>query len=417
MTTENPPSEWKRVAVKDCCFRPEYGYTASASQEPVGPKFLRITDIQDGRVEWGKVPYVGRPENGGRRYSLEAGDIVIARIGATTGKAFLIQECPEAVFASYLMRLRTKPGLLPKFLNYYLQTSEYWSHIDSQKGGRLKGGVNIPILESLEIPLPPPLEQRAIARALDVVQKAKEARQRELALERERKVALMHHLFTHGTRGEPTKQTAIGEMPESWELSSLCEVAQITSGGTPDRTRPQYWNGGVPWVKTGEIRYNTIHQTDETISQAGLDNSAAKILPAGTLLMAMYGQGITRGKVAILGIDAALNQACAAILLADRISTRFSFFYLEFAYERIRALGHGANQKNLNAQLVGSIQIPVPTLAEQQTICGPLVALDAKLSCLERDCSLLDELFRAMLEELMTGRISAVPLIEEHQPQ
>ena len=221
----------------------------------------------------------------------------------------------------------------------------------------------------------------------------------------------------HGTRGEPTKQTEVGEIPESWKLTSLEEVAKITSGGTPDRGRPDYWNGGIPWVKTGEIRYNTIRNTDETISQAGLQNSAAKIIPAGTLLMAMYGQGITRGKVAILGIDAALNQACAAILFSDKVIPRFAFFYLQFAYTRIRNLGHGANQKNLNAQIVGSIQLPIAALAEQEAICHALGALDTKLSALENESSFLDELFRAMVEELMTGRISATPLIEEHQPQ
>src|SRR5690348_18497165 len=89
MTTEHSPSLWKRAALRDCCFRPEYGYTASASQEPVGPKFLRITDIQNGQVEWNKVPYVEKPEDAARSYLLETGDIVIARIGATTGKAFL----------------------------------------------------------------------------------------------------------------------------------------------------------------------------------------------------------------------------------------------------------------------------------------------------------------------------------------
>jgi len=150
--TTSSPSQWKRVALRDCCFRPEYGYTASATQEPVGPKFLRITDIQNGQVEWSKVPFAEKPEEQSGKYSLEAGDIVIARIGATTGKAFLVQECPEAVFASYLIRLRTKPGLLPEFLGYFLQTSDYWQHINSRKGGRLKGGVNIPILESLESP-------------------------------------------------------------------------------------------------------------------------------------------------------------------------------------------------------------------------------------------------------------------------
>jgi type I restriction enzyme S subunit len=260
-------------------------------------------------------------------------------------------------------------------------------------------------------------EQRAIALSLETVQRAKQAHQRELTLERERKAALMEWLFTHGTRGGATKQAEIGEIPRNWELVTLGDVARISSGGTPDRNRPEYWNGGIPWVKTGEIRYNTIRETEETISTAGLENSAAKVIPAGTLLMAMYGQGITRGKVAILGIDATLNQACAAILLSEQVMPNFAFFYLQFAYERIRTLGHGANQKNLNAQLVGSIRFPLPPLEEQETICYQLAALDAKLSSMEKECALLEELLRAMLEELVTGRLSAVPLIEEHQTQ
>ena len=301
----------------------------------------------------------------------------------------------------------------PRFISFFLQ------HLDL---GRFTGGVSVPtlnrnILHKIEVQIPPVSEQHRISSVLHAIQQASAARRQELALERERKASLMEHLFTHGIRSEVTKQTEIGEIPESWELARLGDVARITSGGTPDRTRPDYWNGGVPWIKTGEIRYNTIHKAEETISASGLENSAAKIIPAGTLLMAMYGQGVTRGKVAILGIDAALNQACAAILLSSRVASLFAFFYLQFAYERIRTLGHGANQKNLNAQLVGSIHIPIPTPAEQEVICRVLTTVDARLSSIERECSLLEELYRAMLQELMSGQLSTVPLIEEHQPQ
>src|SRR2546425_324007 len=255
MTTDCPPSEWKRAPLKQCCFRPEYGYTASASEKPIGPKFLRITDIQNGCVDWGKVPYVATREEGAKNYFLEAGDIVIARIGATTGKAYLVKECPEAVFASYLSRVRTTPDLLPEFLNLWLQTGEYWQHINRHKGGRLRGGVNLTILENLEIPLPRPLEQEVIARLLDAVQKAKEARERELALERERKAALMEYLFTHGTRGEPTKQTEIGEIPEGWLVERLCAVAKIRYGlGQP----PELDSQGVPMIRATDIKRGRV---------------------------------------------------------------------------------------------------------------------------------------------------------------
>jgi restriction endonuclease S subunit len=217
------PPNWARVTLKDCCVRPEYGFTASASREDVGPKFLRITDIQDGRVDWTKVPYVAAPATLGD-FKLKQGDIVVARIGATTGKAFLIDDSPDALFASYLIRIRTKPGTSPEFISFYFQSRQYWNQINQSKGGRLKGGVNIPILESLSLPLPPLQEQRAIAHVLQMVQKAKEARKRELALERERKAALMDYLFTHGAQGEGSKKTEIGEIPESWELTSVSGV-------------------------------------------------------------------------------------------------------------------------------------------------------------------------------------------------
>jgi type I restriction enzyme S subunit len=398
--------------LKDCCARPDYGYTTSASTEPVGPKFLRITDIQDGKVDWKKVPYAGLANHTSDTSRLEAGDIVIARIGATTGKAFLIGECPEAVFASYLIRVRTKPNTSPEFLSFFFQSADYWNQIDQRKGGRLKGGVNIPNLESLSLFLPPLAEQRAIAHVLQTVQDAREARQRELALERERKTALMEHLFTHGVRDEATKQSEIGEIPESWRVASLSEVAKISSGGTPDRSKPEYWGGTIPWVRTGEIRYNTIVSTEERITQEGLENSAARILPAGTLLMAMYGQGVTRGKVAILGIDAAINQACAAITPrgAD-LSPRFAFHYLQFAYESIRVLGHGANQKNMNSHLVGSILVPLPPTAEQEKISDVLTAIDAKVNSVGYENGLLGELFNALLKELMTGQVGVGGLI------
>jgi type I restriction enzyme, S subunit len=144
-------------------------------------------------------------------------------------------------------------------------------------------------------------------------------------------------------------------VPTSWTVTSLGDQAKLQSGGTPARDRPEYWSkGDIPWVKTGEIDYRIILTTEERITQEGLRNSAAKIFPKGTLLMAMYGQGVTRGKVGLLGIDAATNQACAAITPHDEqsVSTRFLYYYLQFHYETLRQMGHGANQRNLNSALI-----------------------------------------------------------------
>ena len=160
------PESWEVISLGDYCYKPDYGYTESANDSPIGPKFLRITDIQNDAVDWENVPYCICSEEVKEKYLLKTGDIVIARIGATTGKAYIINECPEAIFASYLIRVRAKDNLLPAFLAQYFRTNNYWKQIDQSKGGRLKGGVNIPILTRLVLPFPPPSEQQEIAETL-----------------------------------------------------------------------------------------------------------------------------------------------------------------------------------------------------------------------------------------------------------
>ena len=142
-------------------------------------------------------------------------------------------------------------------------------------------------------------------------------------------------------------------LPEGWKRVALGDIAQITSGGTPDRSESRYWGGDIPWVTTGEIQFNIITDTAEKITEEGLRNSSAKLFPAGTLLMAMYGQGKTRGQVARLGIEAATNQACAAIRVGKDCEVEYAFQYLATNYAAIRELGNAGTQQNLNGGLSG----------------------------------------------------------------
>lgn len=162
------PDHWVFNNLHPYIMKPEYGFTASANHAEIGPRFLRITDIQDGNVNWNLVPFCACNKKNLVEKRLIANDIVVARIGATTGKAFLIESCPEAIFASYLIRLRTKESMLdPRFLYYFMQSNGYWNQIEKQKGGKLKGGINIPILSSLYIAIPPQNEQQEIIEILE----------------------------------------------------------------------------------------------------------------------------------------------------------------------------------------------------------------------------------------------------------
>ncbi|OGS89117.1 MAG: hypothetical protein A2061_08825 [Gallionellales bacterium GWA2_59_43] len=145
-----------------------YGYTESATSEPIGPRFLRITDIQDDSVDWASVPYCKIESTEIQKYRLQSGDIVFARTGATTGKSFLVKEPTDAVFASYLIRLRLlDKNLLPEFVSLFFQTAGYWQSVKDGSSGSAQGGFNASKLGALSIPIPPLPEQQRIVAILD----------------------------------------------------------------------------------------------------------------------------------------------------------------------------------------------------------------------------------------------------------
>jgi type I restriction enzyme S subunit len=263
-------------------------------------------------------------------------------------------------------------------------------------------------LEQFPIPLPPRAEQQKIAYILSTVQRAIEVQERIIQTMIELKKTLMHQFFTQGLRNEAQKQSDIGLVPKSWEVTTVGSVARIQSGGTPSRDNPEYWQDGtIPWVKTGEIDYCVIKDAEEKITAKGLKDSAARLFPKGTLLMAMYGQGVTRGRVGLLGVDAATNQACAAIMPSDekKVSSHYLYYFFEYHYEDLRKLGHGANQRNMNAALIRSFPLAFPKPDEQAELSTAFKALDEKRVLHERKKTQLQDLFRTILHELMTANI------------
>jgi type I restriction enzyme, S subunit len=202
------------------------------------------------------------------------------------------------------------------------------------------------------------------------------------------------------------KLTEVGVIPEDWKIKPLGEIASISSGGTPDRLNPTYWGGDIPWVTTTQINFNSIDIANELITRKGLENSAARIYNPGTLLMAMYGQGKTRGKVAVLAISAAINQACAAIKINKGISSQYVFFNLSSRYEEIRSLSNTGNQENLNAEIIKNILIPLPKEEkEQHAIATSLSDVDALIASLDKLIAKKRDIKQATMQQLLTGMV------------
>ena len=155
-----PCKGWVVKSVSELCDKLQYGYTASAATEQIGPHLLRITDIQDGLVNWKTVPYCDCPKP--QMYLLEKNDILFARTGATTGKSFLVEECPTAVFASYLIRLRVQKLVTPQYLYAFFQSPSYWEQISANTVGSAQPNCNATKLASIKVPIPSLEEQHCI---------------------------------------------------------------------------------------------------------------------------------------------------------------------------------------------------------------------------------------------------------------
>jgi len=260
-----------------------------------------------------------------------------------------------------------------------------------------------------KIPLPPLPEQQKIAAVLSAVQEAKEKTEAVIAATKALKKSMMKHLFTYGpvspeeTETVSLKETEIGPVPEDWEVVKLGEVAETYSGGTPSREQKKYFKGKIGWLKSGELNDNNIYLTQEYITEEALKKSSAKYVENNTLLIAMY--GATVGKVGLAKAKFTINQAICAVNLNEKLWPEFYFFYFQMIRNKLLSMRFGGAQPNVNQQIIKQISLPLPPLPIQQKIASILSAIDAKIEAEENKKKALEELFKSLLHNLMTGKI------------
>ncbi len=178
------------------------------------------------------------------------------------------------------------------------------------------------------------------------------------------------------------------------------DLTDVISGGTPSRDRSEYWyNGTIPWVKTTELQNDVIKNVDEHITESGLAGSSAKMVPIGTVLVAMYGQGKTRGMTAYLGIEASTNQACACILPSEKIDSMFMWKYFELSYDKLRSLAQGAGQPNLNGNMIKNFQVLVPPIELQKEFVSFVEQVDKSKVAVQKALDETQTLFDSLMQE------------------
>jgi len=269
-------------------------------------------------------------------------------------------------------------------------------------------------LKEKSLPLPPKPEQQKIAAVLWKMQRAIATQDRLIAATRDLKQSAMQHLFTHGLRGEPLKDTAIGPMPESWKVVALGDFGRIGNGSTPKKTTPEYWRSPTtPWLTSAKVHDGIIRSADQFVSDAAVKECHLPIVPAGSLLVAITGQGKTLGNSALVEFDTTISQHMAYVRFDhDGAVPGYVYQFMRSRYEELQSVGRagGSTKAALTCAFLRDYRLPLPPTNEQRDIAAALATIDRKLALHQKKRAALNDLFQTTLHRLMTAQIRVADL-------
>ncbi len=356
---------WDRIILREICDLVNYGYTASAKPEPIGPKFLRITDIVPNRIDWTSVPYCKINEKDLDKYRLEKGDIVIARTGATTGHAKRIKDNYKAVFASYLVRVRVNPKYDSQYVGFVIESDEYKRFIQLNLGGTAQPQANAQVLTSFPIPLPPLPTQRKIAVVLSTYDDLIENNTRRIEILEEMASAIYREWFVEfrfpGHEGAEMVESELGLIPQGWKADLIDELIDFKSG---------YAFKSKTFVDQGDYNVVTIKNVKDGEFQPVCDNRISGLpsnlpdhchLKNEDILLSLTGYV---GRVCLVyGKNYLLNQRVAK--LVPKNPDHYPFVYIMFRQRdlqlRLETIATGVAQQNLSPIKAGRLTCLTPS--------------------------------------------------------
>ncbi len=407
-----------------------------------------------GKAEFGRytptaVKYCSLPQK------IAEKDDVLISVRAPVGPTNLCME--RSCIGRGLAAIRSNGTTLSKYVLYYIRSIEPW--LSEQGTGSTFAAISRKHLEQIGIALAPLNEQHRIAAKLEEllakVDKCIERLERIPAILKRFRSAILTAAFTgqltadwraYNTAQESSRellnriieprlddkdttidskrrrelhkdlngafraQSTRNELPDTWIMCQIRDIGEVCNGSTPSRKKPEYWQGDIPWVSSGEVRNNLIESSRERITDLGYRASSVRILPMGTVLLAMIGEGKTRGQSAILRIPATINQNIAAIVpKLDLVDSQFLWYWLQYQYESNRQVGSGSGPQALNCQRVRELPVTVSPLAEQREIISKIKAFTRALDIIEarhqKAKAVVDKLTQSILAKAFRGEL------------
>ena len=355
------PEGWRLVRLSEVCDVRD-GTHDTPKYVPKGIPLVTSKNLKDGKIDFSNISYISNDDHESikKRSLVEKGDVLYAMIGTIGNPVIVNIDIEFSIKNVALFKFANSP-ILPEFFYYLIQSSFITEQVNAFSQGGIQQFVSLSFLRNLKISLPPTIEeQRRIASVLDEQMKAVE--QARLAVEEQLKAAnLLPNAFL--------RVVFESDEAQNWQKRKLGEIAKTCSGSTPSRSNPDYYKGSICWVKTGELKDGLILETEEHISELALKESSVRLLPPETLLVAMYGQGQTRGRTGLLKKPATTNQACFAILPNESFDSYFLQYWFRHNYQRLRqeTEGRGGNQPNLNGDVLNNQIVSLPSEVKEQT--------------------------------------------------
>lgn len=400
--------------LSDLCSEVAYGYTDSASDSG-NVKFLRITDIVNDRVDWDNVPYCTVSEKEREQYTLQYGDIVVARTGNTTGANYTYVSNVDAVFASYLIRFRINKEIAnPLYVGYVLKSSLWWKFINVMIGGSAQKGINANQLGKFKVPLPSLEIQDKVAKELSLIDEKILINSELINNLKELSEMLFHKWFIEfnfpNKDGRPYKENGgtmyevEGKMiPLGWKFDFITSLGDIVSGGTPSTENEEYFcNSGIPWITPKDLSLTSnkyIERGAIDITDEGLKNSSAKLMPKGTVLMSSRAP---IGYLAIAKNEVTTNQGFKSIVPNSNVGSEFIFYTLKRMMPKIERIASGSTFKEVSKEMLSKLKILKPEDTILSKFQEMIQVLAEKTISLEKENELLTETRDLLVEKLIS---------------
>lgn len=362
---------------------------------PAGPRLVRNRDL---RADDAVVYYLGDYST---EYLIEPGDVLVGMDGDFSpyvwrqGRALLNQR---------VGRIRVTNRASQRYLAYAIAGP--LKDLEGATGATTVKHLSHRDVESITIPLPSRVEQERIAVALEDCDAFISALEREITKKQAIRQGMMQQLLTGRTR--------LPSFTAPWQEVTIGDLASVSGGGTPSTRVSSLWGGGIPWFTPAEIPESgagVVTSSDRTITEAGLQKSAAKLLPEGTVLVTSRA---SIGNCAIAGCPVATNQGFTSLVPKDRESTEFLYYWVQQHRARFVSRAAGSTFLEISGSKVAAIEVLAPGADEQSAIGTVLKDADAELRALQQGLTKARDVKQGMMQELLTGR-TRMPIEESPQ--